>query len=506
MTNAPGLEEGKLTTNSSDHSAANDMQFWVFSFLNLAMQQETCDCRCSHLRCVNMSDSIGKKSDQLNAQSRVLFRILKCKREVCNCGKKIDKQHHKEKTVWSSWSWVDKNHCFGSFQDRFNSSFHSSDMATVVLSWVDCCATTTKNGVVFWLSFRDSFKTGLMADQEFGFVVLSWVVWIHSCTEIMLLPLWIVAQWGRQIGLLFGFLGAASSLGQPPAQWRRWCPNPNLALWSSLGLVRTIHALKSCCCHCGSLRNGHSKLVCFFAPFEDSFKSWSALLRDAGGAPLPIWFCGPLLGWLDPFVCWHEVGNTMGFNVKIVILWSFWTALSLAWRFHMSQTSDAQLCGSQTIVRKSNLRAHLGSFLGSLLAHSGLTLGSLSAQPAASQQWAQSSRQANHVSMGDDDDEDSEEELLVIPPHRGVRRNAAAARRVFKDLDSSSDDDSIEIVVPRRAARRRSIDDADDVASPMRKSRIDWKRTKTMWEWSNMKQKQKQKQKKQKQWTINNKQ
>jgi len=37
-----------------------------------------------------------------------------------------------------------------------------------------------------------------MTDSEFGFVLLSWVGWIHSWTEIMLLPLSIVAQWSLQ--------------------------------------------------------------------------------------------------------------------------------------------------------------------------------------------------------------------------------------------------------------------------------------------------------------------
>jgi len=60
---------------------------------------------------------------------------------------------------------------------------------------------TTAKRVVFGL-FRDgtksssapSFVVELMAHSEFGLVVLSWVGCIHSCTEIMLLPLRIVAQ------------------------------------------------------------------------------------------------------------------------------------------------------------------------------------------------------------------------------------------------------------------------------------------------------------------------
>ena len=71
---------------------------------------------------------------------------------------------------------------------------------------------TTAKWMVFLL-FRDHLKSwsahGSMAKvmiihSQFGFLVLSWVGWIHSCTEIMLLPLWIVAQQPRQIWVVFG--------------------------------------------------------------------------------------------------------------------------------------------------------------------------------------------------------------------------------------------------------------------------------------------------------------
>jgi len=50
----------------------------------------------------------------------------------------------------------------------------------------------------FWDGFKSwsapSFVAEVMADSEFGLVVLSWVGCIRSCTEIMLLQLRIVAQ------------------------------------------------------------------------------------------------------------------------------------------------------------------------------------------------------------------------------------------------------------------------------------------------------------------------
>jgi len=53
-----------------------------------------------------------------------------------------------------------------------------------------------------FLPFRDRFKswsapsskTEMMTDSEFGFVVLARVGWIHSWTEIMLLPMSIDVQ------------------------------------------------------------------------------------------------------------------------------------------------------------------------------------------------------------------------------------------------------------------------------------------------------------------------
>jgi len=46
----------------------------------------------------------------------------------------------------------------------------------------------------FKSSIAPSSKTEVMTDSKFGFVVLSWVGWIHSWTEIMLLPMSIDAQ------------------------------------------------------------------------------------------------------------------------------------------------------------------------------------------------------------------------------------------------------------------------------------------------------------------------
>jgi len=70
-----------------------------------------------------------------------------------------------------------------------------------VVAIVDCCAMTTAKLVTFGF-FWDRFKswsapgsmTEVMTHSKFVFVVLSQVGWIHSWTQIMLLPLSIVAQ------------------------------------------------------------------------------------------------------------------------------------------------------------------------------------------------------------------------------------------------------------------------------------------------------------------------
>ena len=71
----------------------------------------------------------------------------------------------------------------------------------MIVAIVDRCAMTTANRVVFWI-FRARFKswsapgstTEVMTHSKFVHVLLSRVGWIHSFTEIMLLPLLIVAQ------------------------------------------------------------------------------------------------------------------------------------------------------------------------------------------------------------------------------------------------------------------------------------------------------------------------
>jgi len=77
-----------------------------------------------------------------------------------------------------------------------------------------------------------------------------------------------VANW-----VILGFFGKASTLRLPPALWRRWFPTPILAFWSFLRLVGSMHALKSCCCHQGSLCNNRGKLG-VFGIFREGFKSW----------------------------------------------------------------------------------------------------------------------------------------------------------------------------------------------------------------------------------------
>jgi len=65
-----------------------------------------------------------------------------------------------------------------------------------------------------FFNFRDRFKSWftsssiveVMTQTQFDFVVIGWVGCVHSCTEIKLLPLWIVAQWLWQIGSFFDFL------------------------------------------------------------------------------------------------------------------------------------------------------------------------------------------------------------------------------------------------------------------------------------------------------------
>jgi len=60
---------------------------------------------------------------------------------------------------------------------------------------------TTANRIVFGnfgtassLAQPPSAMAEVMLHSEFGSVILSWVGWIHSCNENMLLPLWIDAQ------------------------------------------------------------------------------------------------------------------------------------------------------------------------------------------------------------------------------------------------------------------------------------------------------------------------
>ena len=66
--------------------------------------------------------------------------------------------------------------------------------------------------------------------------------------------------------------GKASSLGSPPALWQSWRPTPNLVFWHLLWLAGSIHALKSCCCQQGSLHNNRGKLG-DFGIFRESFNS-----------------------------------------------------------------------------------------------------------------------------------------------------------------------------------------------------------------------------------------
>jgi len=70
-----------------------------------------------------------------------------------------------------------------------------------VVAIVDHCPVTTANWVIFGIFVVDSSLgqapsslMEVMTRSEFGFMVFSWVGWIHSHAEIMLLPLSIVAQ------------------------------------------------------------------------------------------------------------------------------------------------------------------------------------------------------------------------------------------------------------------------------------------------------------------------
>jgi len=155
--------------------------------------------------------------------------------------------------------------CFDSSNTRFKSWFTSSSMAEV------------------------------MPHSEFGFLVLSWVSWIHSCTEIMLLPLSISVQWPWQNGSIVEFCNDFKSGSAPSCMatvmphsefccvvlcWVGWsicaltwfwwlqgisfwklsqkwlflefsCSTLNLALWFSFGLVGSICALTRCWWHEG---------------------------------------------------------------------------------------------------------------------------------------------------------------------------------------------------------------------------------------------------------------
>jgi len=125
------------------------------------------------------------------------------------------------------------------------------------------------------LTFQDNFKSWftsssmaeVMSHSEFGFLILSWVGWIHSCTEIMLLPLWIIAQSPRQIGSFSGFFGRLQVLVSP----------------------------------------------------------W---LHDGDDDSLQFWPCGPRLSWLDPFMHGKNVVAIVDrrtiTTANWVVFWIFW--------------------------------------------------------------------------------------------------------------------------------------------------------------------------------------
>jgi len=68
------------------------------------------------------------------------------------------------------------------------------------------------NRVVFQI-FRDGFKSWftsssiaeVMTHSKFHFWVLSRIFWIHSCSEITLLPLRILSQWPWEMGQSWNF-------------------------------------------------------------------------------------------------------------------------------------------------------------------------------------------------------------------------------------------------------------------------------------------------------------
>jgi len=92
---------------------------------------------------------------------------------------------------------------------------------------------TFQNGFKSW--HTSSLVEEVKPNSEFGFLALSWVGWIHSCTEIVLLPLWIVAQQPRQIGWLLDCLATLQVLvplqncGRGEAPLQIWLCGPLLA-------------------------------------------------------------------------------------------------------------------------------------------------------------------------------------------------------------------------------------------------------------------------------------
>ena len=197
-----------------------------------------------------------------------------------------------QSTVWAVAQRSKKKGVFCTSRDRCWSWWDINSTIASHLGWLSSAWQQWWDTLDFW--FLSSFI---------------WVGWVHSCTEMMLSPFWIIAQRSSQNGsfldfswqlkvlvspqlhggsneklwirlcvwmgpfvswndvvaildrdtenpqkpVVFGLLLIASSLSLPPISWWQSQHTLNFALGSSSGLVGFICARKWHCCHFGSL-------------------------------------------------------------------------------------------------------------------------------------------------------------------------------------------------------------------------------------------------------------
>jgi len=211
---------------------------------------------------VNFQNSAGKM--WLNCWALVLWSLHNCEAvEPQNVEKNLQRQKSnsvspqgaEEWTVWKRFNWMPKVLLWNKLHTTDTVAFWCSEIphnhlfSRIINDSNTLPLVGSKD--FFWASFKTSSwlppssMAKVMAHSEFCFGVLSCVGWIHSCAQITLLPLRIVAQWPRQNRWFLDFTGRLQVLVAPPAPWQRWWPTRNLALGSSLVLVGSIHVLKS---------------------------------------------------------------------------------------------------------------------------------------------------------------------------------------------------------------------------------------------------------------------